>query len=240
MALINHAKKEVVFKVVYCGPGLGGKTTNLTYIHSRIGGDQRGDLVSLSTSTDRTLFFDFLPVNAPLANGYHSKFQLYTVPGQVMYNATRQLVLKGVDGLVFVADSMPDRFEENARAFKTMEENVARNQGSIDRIPLVLEYNKRDMPSVEPVERLEALLNAGERRLPSFEAVASEGYNVFAVLNAVSQLILHRFYQVVGVEAPARGDEVRAETPAAAPTRREAVGAGISTAPVAAAEGLVR
>jgi signal recognition particle receptor subunit beta len=238
MALINHAKKEVVFKVVYCGPGLGGKTTNLTYIHSRMGGEQRGDLVSLSTSTDRTLFFDFLPVNAPLANGYQSKFQLYTVPGQVMYNATRQLVLKGVDGLVFVADSLPERFEENARAFKTMEENVERNQGSIAYIPLVLEYNKRDLPTALPLERLEALLNSGPRRLPAFEAAASEGYQVFAVLNAVSQLILHRFYQVVGVDSPV-GAAPSTAAPGVSPTKREAV-AGRATAPVAAAEGLVR
>jgi signal recognition particle receptor subunit beta len=239
MALINHATKEVVFKVVYCGPGLGGKTTNLKYIHSRLGGEHRGDLVSLSTSTDRTLFFDFLPVNAPLANGYRSKFQLYTVPGQVMYNATRQLVLKGVDGLVFVADSMPERIEENARAFRTMEENIERNQGSIDRLPLVLEYNKRDLPAAVPAERLEALLNTGMGRRPSFEAVASEGYNVFAVLNAVSQLILHRFYQVVGVEVPSRADHAEAGPGEQAESKREVAG-GVSAAPVVAAGGLAR
>ncbi|MEM7144793.1 MAG: ADP-ribosylation factor-like protein [Verrucomicrobiota bacterium] len=235
MALINHAKKEVVFKVVYCGPGLGGKTTNLEYIHSRIKGEQRGDLVSLSTSTDRTMFFDFLPVNAPLANGYQSKFQLYTVPGQVMYNATRQLVLKGVDGLVFVADSMPDRLEENVRAFRTMEENVERNQGSLASIPLVLQYNKRDLPGAVAVERLEASLNAGSRRLPAYEAVASEGYQVFAVLNAVSQMILQRFYKVTGMAA--------AGAPAGegqGATGVRAAAAGSTSSSVAAAKGLAR
>jgi signal recognition particle receptor subunit beta len=156
-----------------------------------------------------------------------------------MYNATRQLVLKGVDGLVFVADSMPERFEENARAFRTMEENIERNQGLIDRLPLVLEYNKRDLPAAVPAERLEALLNTGMGRRPSFEAVASEGYNVFAVLNAVSQLILHRFYQVVGVEVRSRADHAEAGPGEQAESKREGAG-GVSAAPVVAAGGLAR
>lgn len=214
MALLNHEKKEVVFKVVYCGPGMSGKTTNLTYIHSRIEKEQRGDLVSLSTSTDRTLFFDFLPVNAVMMNGYSTKFQLYTVPGQVMYNATRQLVLRGVDGLVFVADSQVEMLEENMRALHVMEENVTLNDTSLDRIPLVLQYNKRDLHNAAPREHLEYLFNQGNRRVTSFEAVAAQGYNVFATLNAVSQLILHRFYQVVGVNPG------RAETPAGGAVRK--------------------
>ncbi|MEM8953267.1 MAG: GTPase domain-containing protein [Verrucomicrobiota bacterium] len=235
MALINHAKKEVVFKVVYCGPGMGGKTTNLEYIHSRIRGDQRGDLVSLSTSTDRTMFFDFLPVNAPLANGYQSKFQLYTVPGQVMYNATRQLVLKGVDGLVFVADSLPDRLEENVRAFRTMENNIERNQGSLTNIPLILQYNKRDLPGVVPVAQLEAVLNGGPRKLPAYEAVAKDGYQVFAVLNAVSQFLLERFYRVSGAGGGATSASPRRD---GAGEERRAVVSGPES--VSAAQGLAR
>lgn len=198
MALLNHETREVVFKVVYCGPGLSGKTTNLNYVYSCIDTDQRGDLVSLSTSTDRTIFFDFLPINAVILNGYSTKFQLYTVPGQVMYNATRQLVLRGVDGIVFVADSQNEMLEENVRSFHNMEQNVAWNHGALDCIPMVLQYNKRDLPNAAPVQHLEYLLNRRAQRVTSYEAVASQGYNVFATLNAVSQLVLHRFYQVVG------------------------------------------
>lgn len=197
MAVINHETREVTFKVVYCGTPLGGKTTNLTYIHSRIGEDLRGDLVSLATSSDRTLFFDFLPVSASVVNGFHTRFQLYTVPGQVHYNATRQLVLRGADALVFVADSSQARLAENLASFGTVLENVRGNGGDPARLPLALQYNKRDAPDALPVAHLEHYLNSGAcgRRLPAFEAVATLGYNVFATLNAVSQEVLGRFYR---------------------------------------------
>lgn len=127
MALVNHDTREVQFKIVYCGPAFSGKTTNLQHIHGRIDDDRRGDLLSMATSTDRTVFFDYLPIDAVLIKGYHTKFQLYTVPGQVAYNATRQLVLRGADGLVFVVDSSPEKLEENAQALRTTQENLAQN-----------------------------------------------------------------------------------------------------------------
>ena len=193
MSIINYASKEIQFKIVYYGPALCGKTTNLAYIHSRINPDNRGDLVSLATAADRTLFFDFLPLNAVVIKGFKTKFQLYTVPGQVIYNATRQLVLRSVDGLVFVADSQWDKMEENVESFKNLEENLAKQNIAIDEIPYVVQYNKRDLPNIAPVNYLEFLLNNRKKRVKSYEVVSSTGQNVFAALNAVSQLLLHKF-----------------------------------------------
>ena len=193
MSIINYASKEIQFKIVYYGPALCGKTTNLAYIHSRINPDNRGDLVSLATAADRTLFFDFLPLNAVVIKGFKTKFQLYTVPGQVIYNATRQLVLRSVDGLVFVADSQWDKMEENVESFKNLEENLAKQNIAIDEIPYVVQYNKRDLPNTAPVNYLEFLLNNRKRRVSSYEVVSSTGQNVFAALNSVSQLLLHKF-----------------------------------------------
>lgn len=193
MSIINYASKEIQFKIVYYGPALCGKTTNLAYIHSRINPDNRGDLVSLATAADRTLFFDFLPVNAVVIKGFKTKFQLYTVPGQVIYNATRQLVLRSVDGIVFVADSQWDKMEENVESFKNLEENLLRQNVPLDETPYVLQYNKRDLPNIAPVNYLEFLLNNRKQRVQSFEVVSSTGQNVFAALNAVSQLLLHKF-----------------------------------------------
>src|ERR1700744_3106618 len=138
MPIINYASKEIQFKIVYYGPALGGITTNLAYIHSRISPTHRGDLVSLATAADRTLFFDFLPLNALTLQGFKTKFHLYTVPGQVIYNSTRQLVLRSVDGVVFVADSQWERMEENVESFKNLEENLAKQNVAIDEIPCVL------------------------------------------------------------------------------------------------------
>ncbi len=197
MALVNHDTCEVQFKIVFCGPAFSGKTTNLQYIHSRIEDDQRGELLSMATSTDRTVFFDYLPIDAVLIQGYHTRFQLYTVPGQVAYNATRQLVLRGVDGLVFVADSSSDKLEENVQAFQAMEENVRETGGgSLDEMPFVLQYNKRDLPDAAEVAHLNMLLNQREHPVPVFEAVASQGYNVFATLNAVAQETIRRFHDL--------------------------------------------
>src|ERR1700738_1344347 len=158
MSIINYASKEIQFKIVYYGPALCGKTTNLAYIHSRINPDHRGALVSLAPPADRTLFFDFLPLNAVVIKGFKTKFQLYTVPGQVIYNATRQLVLRSVDGLVFVADSQWDKLEEKVGAFRNLEENLRTQDISLDAFPYVLQFNKRDLQDIAPANYLESIL----------------------------------------------------------------------------------
>jgi len=193
MSIINYASKEIQFKIVYYGPALCGKTTNLAYIHSRIAPENRGDLVSLATAADRTLFFDFLPLNAVVIKGFKTKFQLYTVPGQVIYNATRQLVLRSVDGIAYVADSQWEKMEENIESFKNLEENLAKQNMQLDEIPYVLQYNKRDLPNIAPVHYMDFLLNNRKKRVQSFEVISSTGQNVFSALNAVSQLLLHKF-----------------------------------------------
>lgn len=193
MSIINYANKEIQFKIVYYGPALCGKTTNLAYIHSQVGQENKGDLVSLATAADRTLFFDFLPLNAAVIKGFKTKFQLYTVPGQVIYNTTRQLVLRSVDGIVFVADSQWDKMEENIESLKNLEENLVKQNMNLDDIPYVLQYNKRDMPSVAPLNYLEYAMNNRKTRVQSFEAVASTGQNVFSTLNAISRLLLYKF-----------------------------------------------
>ena len=193
MPIINYASKEIQFKVVYYGPALCGKTTNLQYIHSRISPSYRGDLISLATAADRTLFFDFLPVNAVVLQGFKTKFQLYTVPGQVIYNTTRQLVLRSVDGVVFVADSQWDKMQENVESFRNLEENLGRQHLKLDELPYALQYNKRDLTEVAPISYLEFLLNNRKRRVRYFEAVAATGFNVFAALDVVTQLLLHKF-----------------------------------------------
>jgi mutual gliding-motility protein MglA len=193
MSIINYANKEIQFKIVYYGPALCGKTTNLSYIHSQVGPENKGDLVSLATAADRTLFFDFLPLNAMVIKGFKTKFQLYTVPGQVIYNTTRQLVLRSVDGIVFVADSQLEKMEENIDSFHNMEENLAKQNLNLDDLPYVLQYNKRDMPNVAPANYLEYVLNNRKVRVQSFESVASTGQNVFSTLNAISRLLLYKF-----------------------------------------------
>src|SRR2546429_9429339 len=193
MSIINYASREIQFKIVYYGPALCGKTTNLAYIHQRISPQNRGDLVSLATAADRTLFFDFLPLNAVVIKGFVTKFQLYTVPGQVIYNATRQLVLRSVDGVIFVADSQWEKMEENVESFKNLEDNLALQNISMDEVPLVLEYNKRDLPNVAPINYIEFALNNRKKRLQSFEVISNTGENGFAARNAVSQILLHKF-----------------------------------------------
>ncbi len=193
MSIINYANKEIQFKIVYYGPALCGKTTNLAYIHSQVNEINKGELVSLATAADRTLFFDFLPLNAVVIKGFKTKFQLYTVPGQVIYNATRQLVLRSVDGIVFVADSQWDKMEENIESFQNLQENLTRQGTSTDEIPYVLQYNKRDMPNVAPVHYLEYVLNNRSHRANSFVAVGTTGQGVFATLNAISRLLLQKF-----------------------------------------------
>jgi GTPase SAR1 family protein len=193
MPIINYAGKEIQFKIVYYGPALCGKTTNLIYIHSRLSPSHRGDLISLATAADRTLFFDFLPVTASPLQGFKTKFQLYTVPGQVIYNATRQLVLRNVDAIVFVADSQWDKMEENVESLRNMGENLEKQNLSLDDLPYVLQFNKRDIQDIAPTNYLEYLLNNRRKRVRSYESVASTGFNVFATLDYATQLLLHKF-----------------------------------------------
>ena len=188
MASINYAFKEISCKIVFYGPGLSGKTTNLQYVHQKIPPKTRGNLISLATDQDRTLYFDFLPVDIGRIHGFSTKFQLYTVPGQVYYNATRKLVLRGVDGLVFVADSQKSKMDENIESLQNLVENLSEYGYNIDKIPLVFQYNKKDLPDVNSAEELEAALNP--KKLPYFEAVATQGSGVFDTLKCISKLVL--------------------------------------------------
>ena len=195
MAIINQATKELQVKIVYYGTALGGKTTNLIKVHDHVQTAQggKGKLVSLATSSDRTLFFDFLPIEAMAIKGYKTKFQLYTVPGQVIYNPTRQLVLRGVDGIVFVADSQYEKMEENLKSFQNLEENLRALNLNLDDIPYVLQYNKRDLPNVAPVEYMDFLLNNRAQQVPSFTGSAHNCEGVFETLNMIVRLLLHKF-----------------------------------------------
>src|SRR4051794_30384452 len=195
MAIINQATKELQVKIVYYGPALGGKTTNLVQVHEHVQTieGQKGKLVSLATSSDRTLFFDFLPIEAVAIKGFKTKFQLYTVPGQVIYNTTRQLVLRGVDGIVFVADSQYEKMEDNVKAFQNLEENLQTLELDLNEIPYVLQYNKRDLPNAAPVEYMEFLLNNRDVQVPSFEGVASRCEGVFESLNMITRMLLNKY-----------------------------------------------
>jgi len=188
MASINYALKEISCKIVYYGPGMCGKTTNLQFIHQHITEDRKGKMVSLATPGERTLFFDFLPLEAPSIHGFDTKFQVYTVPGQVMYNSTRRLVLRGVDGVIFVCDSQWEKMRENVESFHNMEDNLASYNCSLDTIPYVVQYNKRDLGNVAPVRFLDWLIN--HRQVPSYEASAVEGAGVFETLNHACRLVL--------------------------------------------------
>jgi signal recognition particle receptor subunit beta len=188
MVSINYAFKEICCKIVFYGPGLSGKTTNLQYVHRKMPSPTRGELISLATDQDRTLYFDFLPVDIGKINGFSVKFQLYTVPGQVYYNATRKLVLRGVDGLVFVADSQRDKMDENIESFQNLTENLSEYRYDIHTLPLVFQYNKRDLSDISSVEELEKLLNPNG--FPRFEAVATDGVGVFDTLRCISKLVL--------------------------------------------------
>src|ERR1041385_8005454 len=195
MAIINQATKELQVKIVYYGPALGGKTTNLVKVHEHVQTAQgnKGKLVSLATSSDRTLFFDFLPIEAMAIKGFKTKFQLYTVPGQVIYNTTRQLVLRGVDGIVFVADSQYEKMEENVKSFRNLEENLSTLDLDINDIPYVIQYNQRDLANAAPVEYMEFLLNNREVQVPSFQATAHKCQGVFETLNMITRMLLNKF-----------------------------------------------
>jgi len=190
VSVINYAKRVIDFKIVYYGPGLAGKTANLQYVHRCLPQDHKGNMISLATGDDRTIYFDFLPVSALIVRGFETRFQLYTVPGQVQYNMTRRLVLRGVDGLVFVADSQFDRLRENVECLRNLETNLREYECTLDEIPYVLQYNKRDLPNVAPVEYLDYVLNRRAKRVPFFEASALDGKGVFDTLNTVSRMAL--------------------------------------------------
>lgn len=188
MSLINYASREINCKIVYYGPGLGGKTTNIKYIYSKISPGIRGKLISLATELDRTLFFDFLPVDVGTIKGFKTRFHLYTVPGQVYYNASRKLILKGVDGIIFVADSQIERFDDNINSRENMKENLAILGLYINNLPLVIQYNKRDLPNISPIDKLSGVLNP--INAPYYEAVATQGIGVFDTLKACSKLVI--------------------------------------------------
>jgi len=188
MTFINYASREINCKIVYYGPGLCGKTTNLQYIYDSTSPTAKGKLISLATETDRTLFFDFMPLELGTVRGFKTRFHLYTVPGQVYYDASRKLILKGVDGVVFVADSQEERMDANIESLENLEDNLKTQGYDLMEIPYVLQLNKRDLPSAVPVEELTTeLIRKGE---PVFEAVAADGTGVFDTLKAVAKQVL--------------------------------------------------
>lgn len=195
MAFINYAAREIYCKIVYYGPGLCGKTTNVQRIHARTAESARGRLISLTTESERTLFFDFLPIDLGVAGGYRIRFQLYTVPGQVFYRATRKLILKGIDGVVFVTDSQRARLDANVESMEDLRDNLAEHGTSLDELPFVIQYNKRDLREAVAVSALRELLNP--RGAPEFEAVASTGQGVFETLRGVSRLAVRRIKEAL-------------------------------------------
>jgi signal recognition particle receptor subunit beta len=220
MSMINYASREINCKLVYYGPGLGGKTTNLEFVYNKVAPASRGKMISLATETERTLFFDFLPVDLGNIRGFKVKFHLYTVPGQVYYNASRKLILKGVDGVVFVADSQIERMDANIEAMQNLYENMSQHGYDMTRIPFAIQYNKRDLPNAAPIGELQTALNPGWaveeparqrttpdpyheseflvsqqdgqwiERAPYFEAVALTGEGVFDTLKAISKSVV--------------------------------------------------
>ncbi len=195
MSFINFSRKEISFKIVYYGTALGGKTTNVEQIHECIDPNSRGQLTTLSTKQDRTLFFDFLPLKSEIIKGFVSKFQIYTVPGQVIYSETRKLVLRNVDGIVFVADSQWTKQEENAASFLDMENNLKEQGDPIETLPYILQFNKRDLADIAPVHYMNFLLNRRETAAPYFEAVAVNGVGVLESLNMIAKMVISSFMQ---------------------------------------------
>ena len=189
MSFINYSSREINCKIVYYGPGLCGKTTNLQYIYNKTNPEAKGKMISLATETDRTLFFDFLPLALGEIRGFKTRFHLYTVPGQVFYDASRKLILKGVDGVIFVADSQMERLEANQESVENLRTNLAEQGYSLEKIPYVIQYNKRDLPNVVSVEELRPLINP--MNVPDYEANARAGVGVFDTLKAVSKLVLN-------------------------------------------------
>ena len=188
MSFINFAAREINCKIVYYRAGLGGKTTNLQYIFDQTLGKKGGKMISLATETDRTLFFDFLPLDLGTVRGFKTRFHLYTVPGQVFYDASRKLILRGVDGVIFVADSQEERMDANYEALENLNENLKDHGYDLMKVPYILQLNKRDLPSALPVEELKKALN--KKNEPTFEAVAYKGVGVFETLKECGRLVL--------------------------------------------------
>ncbi len=188
MSFVNYVNKEVNCKIVYYGPGLGGKTTNIQYVYQKTSGDSKGNIISLNTENERTLFFDFLPLDLGEIRGFKTRFHLYTVPGQVFYEASRKLILRGVDGVIFVADSQVERMEANLESLRSLEKNLTEQGYDISKIPLVMQWNKRDLPNATSVNDLHKSLN--KWAVPEYEAVAMKGTGVFDTLKMISKLVL--------------------------------------------------
>ncbi|HSJ30620.1 MAG TPA: GTPase domain-containing protein [Longimicrobiales bacterium] len=198
MSLVNYSTREITCKIVYYGPGRSGKTSNLQYVHSYVPEERKGPMVSLATETDRTLFFDFLPLDLGTISGFRTRMQLYTVPGQVYYNATRRLVLRGADGVVFVADSQPEQWDENIESLRNLHENLLEEDIDLKTFPMVIQYNKRDLPGVLPIAQLDDTLNF--RGVPAFPAAAVTGEGVFDTLKSASKLVLQSLSRRFGQE----------------------------------------
>lgn len=236
MVAFNYSTMQMTAKVVYYGPGLGGKTTNLQYIYDHTNSSSRGEMVLLETEADRTLFFDLLPLEVGSIAGFRTRVQLYTVPGQVFYNTTRKLVLKGVDGVVFVADSQRPMTQANRDSFHNLEENLAELGLTTDTIPLVLQYNKRDLPDICSLDELEESLNVGD--WPSFGASAVTGQGVFETLKAVSKLTLQSLRQRIA--DPRRAVRERPVTLAATPAGESSAALALAAPPATVDEGANR
>ncbi len=215
MVQINFAQKTVNAKIVYYGPGMSGKTTNLEVVHQRAPEQNRGDLTSISTDGDRTLFFDFMPLDLGTVAGMRTAFQIYTVPGQVYYNSTRKLVLQGVDGVVFVADSGANMVEENLESLRNLEENLNEYGKSLATLPHVIQYNKRDLPDALSVEELQQRLN--KHGAPTYEAVANTGQGVFPTLKALAACVLETIHKGGRQGAPQQAPQAPAQAAPAAP-----------------------
>ena len=196
MSFINYSSREINCKLVYYGPGLCGKTTNLQYIYAKTNPEAKGKMISLATETERTLFFDFLPLSLGEIRGFKTRFHLYTVPGQVFYDASRKLILKGVDGVVYVGDSQMERMEANIESLDNLSQNLQEQGYDLNKLPYVVQYNKRDLPNVAPIEQLRDLLNP--TRVPDFEASATTGVGVFDTLKAVAKAVLRELQRGAG------------------------------------------
>lgn len=194
MSTINFSAREINFKIVYYGPGLSGKTTNIKKIYEQVPGEAKGEMVSLATEDERTLFFDFLPLDLGSVNGFKTRFHLYTVPGQVFYNSSRKLILRGVDGIVFVADSDPSRLRANAESLRNLRENLKEYNLSLDDIPYVIQINKRDLPNALPSEMVRQVLDP-TGKVQTYDAIASQFVGVFEPLKGVSKLVLEKLAQ---------------------------------------------
>ena len=234
MVQINFGQREVSCKLVFYGPGMSGKTTNLEIIHEKAPADARGDMVSIATETDRTLYFDYLPLDLGQVAGMHTKFQLYTVPGQIYYNATRKLVLQGVDGVIFVADSSQSKMAENLESLQNLRENLADQGIQLDEVPLVIQYNKRDLPDAMSVSMLDEQMNP--MGVPTTEACARDGKGVFPTLKLISKLVIEKLNKEHAPSSQRRrtGNNLQAAAPSA-PAPAPAAPAAPAPAPAAPA-----